>query len=1559
MKKHLKFSLLPYPNVFFTCRWRFLFIFFFLNLGFSFLTSAQKIEWDRSLGGNAIDQLYSLQQTQDGGYILGGLSASGPNGDKTQPNKGVRDYWIVKLRANGSKEWDKSFGGNQDEILQFVQQTTDGGYILGGHSKSGISGDKTEGAFGNYDFWVIKVDAQGNKQWDKTYGGDKDERLVELQQTQDGGYILGGHSSSGVSGSKTEPSRGGTDYWVVKLQADGTKVWDKTIGSKSSENLQAILQTRDGGYLLGGSSSGVISGDKTEERHDRYSDYWVVKLNAGGQKIWDKTIGGNLSDYLFSLLQLPDGGYLLGGHSSSDKSHEKTEDHKGFSDYWIVKLNPDGSKGWDKTVGGKHIDELASMKLTKDGGILLGGTSRSGIGADKSEPNHGSYDWDFWVAKVSANGQKVLWDKTIGSEGDDYLTDLQQTQDSGYVLGGRSPSRKTGDKSEEGKGSTDYWVVKLDNSIKLKNQITFEPILNKEVGDPAFPLVAKATSGLPVTFEVLSGPAIIKNNKLTIKGAGWVRLVATQEGNTEYERVVDTTQSFLVTLTGKQWQKNYGGNKTDMLSTMLPTPDGGYIIGGTSNSDASADKSQNSKGNTDFWVAKINASGQKVWDKTYGGNQADQLTALVATPDGNYLLGGTSASNSSGDKSQASNGLEDYWLVKIGANGTKLWDKTFGGSQSDWLATMVTSLDGGYLLGGTSASDKSGDKSQPSWDTNQEPSSRRDYWLLKLDANGNKIWDKTYGGDKFDKLTAITLNPKGGYLVGGYSSSGISGDKTQPPRGLADYWVLRIDEQGKKVWDNTYGGVISYYNGKGYYEAGASLLSSIVPTPDGGFLLGGSSSATTGGEKTSQTAGMHDEIYDYWVVKINNSGKKVWDKSYGGLVVYPGQIGVGEFWTYTGTSNLSTIIPLPEGGYLLAGTSNGDTGRNKSEDNRSNISKIEDERQKEGFTEVKTSVWNDYWLVKIDEQGQFIVDRTIGGQRNDMLASAIRTSGGNILLGGTTYSDIGADKNTGNVGDADFWVVQVQPDKTPEPLAAAWDNLFGSYRNEGLTDVIKTADGGYLTAGFSDSYPGGDKTQNNLGKYDYWIVKTDRNGKKLWDKTYGGSDDDFLNRVIQTADGGYLLAGSSLSGKAGDKSEASLGKRDFWLIKVDATGTKQWDKTFGGSGDDELKKVIQLSTGEYIVAGHSNSPISADKTQSSQGGTDYWLMKISSTGSKIWDKRYGGNKEEALGSFTQTPEGGFLLVGTSLSNTSGDKSEPSQGSSDYWAVKTDQNGNLLWEKTFGGSATDEANSIVRNGNEYYISGTSSSNSSGEKSGNNQGGKDYWLIKIDTNGTKLWDRTFGGSQDDELRASTRLANGHIVLGGTSFSEVSGTKTQTSRGNSDFWIVEVDAEGNPMYDKRFGGSGTEELRTIFQTSDGGLLLGGRSDSNVSGEHSQTSWGRSDYWLVKVAPESITSSAAVVARQAFAPEVTPQISLLNAFPNPVREKVTVQFSLPQTQAVSVKIYDSQGQEVKTLFQGEAQANQTYQLEWQAGNKPAGLYFLQLQTPTKQQQQKLLLTK
>ena len=284
---------------------------------------------------------------------------------------------------------------------------------------------------------------------------------------------------------------------------------------------------------------------------------------------------------------------------------------------------------------------------------------------------------------------------------------------------------------------------------------------------------------------------------------------------------------------------------------------------------------------------------------------------------------------------------------------------------------------------------------------------------------------------------------------------------------------------------------------------------------------------------------------------------------------------------------------------------------------------------------------------------------------------------------------------------------------------------------------------------------------------------------KQWDKVFGGDSDDRMFVQVPLVDGGYLLAGDSRSSLSGDRSEWGRGQEDFWVVKIDAYGNKVWDKTYGGLFADILRAVVPTPDGGYLLAGYSQSNIYAEKSQNSRGQNDFWVLKIDANGSKLWDKTYGGSGDDRLMSAVLTPDGGFLLGGDSNSGISGERTESSRGSTDYWVVRISSVGTKLWDRTYGGTDADMLASIqITSAGHYYLCGYSFSNISGQKTQNSKGSSDYWVVKIDALGTKVWDKTIGGNSLEFLWKSAIGLNDELVAGGFSYSNISGDKSETS-------------------------------------------------------------------------------------------------------------------------------------------------------------------------------------
>jgi len=365
-------------------------------------------EWNETFGGTNYDEGRCVQQTTDGGNIITGRTSS--------YGAGGYDVWLIKTDSNGTKEWDKTFGGEEDDVGYSVQQTVDGGYIITGFTYS-------FGA-GGYDVWLIKTDSNGSIEWNETFGGINSDEGFSVQQTTDGGYIITGRTSS--------YGAGGHDVWLIKTNSNGNEQWNETFGGSLYDYGYSVQQTDDGGYIITG-FSGI-----------GHFDVWLIKTDSNGFIEWDEIFGGIASDGGYSVQQTDDGGYIVLGYTSSFAS--------GGSDAWLIKTDSDGNKEWDEILGGTDPYVGFCVQQTVDGGyIITGYTSSFGTG-----------NYDVWLIKTDSDGN-IEWDKIFGVADLDFGHYVQQTSEGGYIITGRTGSFDT--------GGGDVWLIK----IETENSPPYEP----------------------------------------------------------------------------------------------------------------------------------------------------------------------------------------------------------------------------------------------------------------------------------------------------------------------------------------------------------------------------------------------------------------------------------------------------------------------------------------------------------------------------------------------------------------------------------------------------------------------------------------------------------------------------------------------------------------------------------------------------------------------------------------------------------------------------------------------------------------------------------------------------------------------------------------------------------------------------------------------------------------------------------------------------------------------------------------------------------------------------
>jgi gliding motility-associated-like protein len=399
------------------------------------------IAWQKSIGGPDWDQASCIETTPDGGYIVAGFTSSA-GGDVSQ-HVHAADAWIVKLSKDGNIEWEKSFGGIGNQMPHSIQVTKDGGFI--------IAGQTNERNLSN-DVWIVKISAIGELQWEKIYGSYGDEGAQSIIQTTDGGYVFVGSSSGKYNGGDVEEGFGSYDGWMGKLDNNGNLLWQKVLGGSSGDVFTSIKQTKEGGFILAGSSSSA--GGDFAGNHGN-TDYWIVKLTSAGNLEWQKLLGGWFEDHAWDIEITTEGGFIVAG-AANGKSGD-ISGNKGWLDEWIVKLSSTGVIEWDKNFGGGFDDTATDILLTPDGGYVVAG--RAGSTDGNLTAHHGTiYFDDYWVTKLDGAGN-LEWQKSMGGTGEDWAYGITLASDEGYVVAGHNGSNDgeiTGNQ-----GGRDFWIVKL------------------------------------------------------------------------------------------------------------------------------------------------------------------------------------------------------------------------------------------------------------------------------------------------------------------------------------------------------------------------------------------------------------------------------------------------------------------------------------------------------------------------------------------------------------------------------------------------------------------------------------------------------------------------------------------------------------------------------------------------------------------------------------------------------------------------------------------------------------------------------------------------------------------------------------------------------------------------------------------------------------------------------------------------------------------------------------------------------------------------------------------
>jgi hypothetical protein len=410
-----------------------------------------------------------------------------------------------------------------------------------------------------------------------------------------------------------------------------------------------------------------------------------------------------------------------------------------------------------------------------------------------------------------------------------------------------------------------------------------------------------------------------------------------------------------------------------------------------------------------------------------------------------------------------------------------------------------------------------------------------------------------------------------------------------------------------------------------------------------------------------------------------------------------------------------------------------------------------------------------------------------------------------------------------------------------QPFEIQWSKAFGGTKIDAFSAFAATPDGAYVVAATSASNDG--DVSGNQGMNDMWVYKIDRSGNILWQKSIGGTDDDDGWSVISTSDDSYLVAGNMNSNDG--KVTGNHGQQDILLVKLNSMGNMIWQKSLGGSGLELIifSSIISTADGGCLLLGNTNS--NDGDVSGNHGGLDFWLVKLNSSGNIMWQKTYGGSADDVSMSIAAANGGGYLLTGQTNSND-GDVTG-NHGGGDGWVVKVNESGNIIWQKTFGGSKYDILflpKSLSSGG--YILSGQTSSPNDGDIKGFH-GDFDAWVVKLDGSGNLIWQKPLGSSQFEGNYAVLPTSDDGYLVG--AFTNGNDGDVTGNHGGYDAWVVKLNNSGSIVWQKTYGGSGDDVPTNFLPTVDGGYIFGGQSNSNdgdVKGHH-----GKSDAWLFTTKP------------------------------------------------------------------------------------------------------------
>ena len=913
------------------------------------------------------------------------------------------------------------------------------------------------------------------------------------------------------------------------------------------------------------------------------------------------------------------------------------------------------------------------------------------------------------------------------------------------------------------------------------------------------------------------------------------------------------------TTMGVEFATGVGGSNTDRINSVAETSDGGYIAGGYFYSssiqvgDYTLTNSSSSTSYSDGMIIKYSSEGEVEWARSVGGNYADYIESVAETSDGGVIAGGYFESSSiqvgENTLTNSNSGYADGMIIKYNREGEVEWARSVGGSRDDIIQSVAETSDGGVIAGGYFR----GSEIQVGDYTLTNSSSYTDYsdgMIIKYSAEGEVEWARSVGGRKTDQITSVAVTEEGGAIVGGYFESDEIkvGDYTLTNNSFENYvdgMVIKYSAEGEIEWTRSVGGTHD------------DLITSIAETSDGGYIAGGDfeSSSIQVGDYALTNNSRGTSYYDGMIIKYSREGEVEWARSVGG----------------SGHEEINSVAKTSDGGVIAGGFFG-------SDEIQVGDSTLTNKRNSDGM------------IIKYSSTGEVEWARSIGGSNTDRINSVAETSDGGYIAGGYFESfSIKVGDNTltnSRSGYSDGMLIRYSEKELLNVDITKAEGIGGS-SNEKIESVVATSDGGYIAGGYFESHSiqVGEYTlinNSNTNYSDGIVIKCSSTGEVEWAASIGGSNDDEILAVAETRDGGIVVGGNFKSKKINIGNNTLTNKYDNnykgMLIKFNNIGEIEWTKTIEGRGptistshiQNYIETVFGTNDGGVVVGGYfGSSEIQiGDTSFENSGEIDGMIIKYNSNGEEEWAKTVGGRLTDNIESVIETQSGSIIVGGKFRSSSIqvGDNTLTNSrgGFPDGMLIIYSSTGEVEWARNVGGSDFDEINSLAPTSDGGYIVGglfRSGSIQVGDYTLTNSE-SDYWdgmVIKYSASGEVEWARSVGGNDDDYIQSIVPTSDGGYVAGGYfSSSEIQVgeyTLTNSNKDTSDGIIIKYSTEGKVEWAKSVGGNSNDEIRSVVETGNGGVIAGGYFESTTieTGKFNLESKGSSDGLILKLQPNT----------------------------------------------------------------------------------------------------------